>query len=73
MKSMKDYSFDMKMKLALSNESEPWSLNDLDKVLKSLKSGKSRDPNGWVNEIFHPDVAGMDLRKSMLILFNKIK
>ena len=46
---------------------------DLIKVLKKLKNGKARDPLGWCNEIFKLDTAGVDLRKSILMLFNKIK
>ena len=45
----------------------------LDEVSKHLKSGKARDPNGWVNELFCKGVAGKQLKLSMLILFNKIK
>ena len=45
----------------------------MEKVLKSLKKDKSRDPNGWINELFQDEVAGEDLKRSMLNLFNKIK
>ena len=38
-----------------------------------MKEGKSRDPNGWVREIFNNEVAGTDLKTSMLKLFNKMK
>ena len=53
--------------------SEPWVMQDLELVLKDLKRDKARDPNGLVNEIFKDDVAGHDLKVSMLLLFNKIK
>ena len=42
-------------------------------VLKSSKSGKSRDPNGWVRDLFFSDIAGKNLKLSILKLFNKIK
>ena len=42
-------------------------------VLKTLKQGKSRDPNGWVRDLFFSDIAGKDLKVSILKLFNKIK
>ena len=38
-----------------------------------MKNDKSRDPNDWINEIFKPDVAGKNLKLSMLKLFNRIK
>ena len=43
-------------------------MNDLVDCLNELKAGKSRDPNGWANE-----VAGEALEISMLKLLNKIK
>ena len=61
------------MRLADSNKSVPWTLNDLEMVLKTLKPGKSRDPNGWVRDLFFSNVAGKNLKLSILKLFNKIK
>ena len=48
-------------------------MNDLEKVLNSLKKDKARDPNGWVNEIFKEGVAGRNSKKFMLDFFNKMK
>jgi hypothetical protein len=42
----------MKMKLAHRRKSSDWSLSDLDKALSDLKNNKSRDPQGYINEIF---------------------
>ena len=42
-------------------------------VLKYLKKDKSRDPNDHINEIFHSEVAGTDMKKAILALMNKIK
>ena len=53
--------------------SNPWIMNDLEKVLKSLKKNKCRDPHGLINEIFFTNIAGAHLKSSMLILFNQIK
>ena len=36
----------------ICKKSEPWDLNQMDKVLKSLKNNKTMDPNGMINEIF---------------------
>ena len=48
-------------------------IDQLRKVLSKLKSGKSRDPHGLVNEIFKPRVIGTDLKLSMLTMFNELK
>jgi hypothetical protein len=41
-------------------------MDDLQTVLKQLKKGKSQDPFGYPNEIFHSDVAGDDLKLALL-------
>ena len=41
--------------------------------MKSLKPGKCRDPEGLIRELFKEDVIGKDLKKSMLLLFNRVK
>ena len=56
-----------------TSKSEPWSIENLNKVLKSLKNNKTMDPNGMINEIFKPEVAGEDLKTGLLALFNNIK
>ena len=33
-------------------KSEPWSMQELDRVLNSLQRGKCRDPQGFINELF---------------------
>ena len=48
-------------------------MDKLVKVLKSLKKDKSRDPQGLINELFRPEVAGSDLQNSILLLLNLIK
>ena len=73
MKACKDELFELRMNLANSAKSVPWTMEDLELVLKNLKQGKSRDPNGWVNDLFLNEVAGGKLKISMLRLFNKIK
>ena len=54
------------------NKSEPWTTEELETVLKYLKKGKSRDPNGHCNELFHSDTAGVDLKSALLVIMNKI-
>ena len=48
----------MKIKLAESKASKSWTLSDLDIALGNLKNGKSRDPDGLLNEIFKKNVIG---------------
>ena len=38
-----------------------WSADELWKVLKNLKTNKTRDPLGMINKIFKPGVIGQDL------------
>ena len=48
-------------------------MDQLDHVLKHMKKNKSRDPFGYANEIFRPEVAGNDLKLAILKLKNLIK
>ena len=57
-KILKDELFDLRMELASRNKSKPWTMDDLEFILKHLKPGKARYPNGWVNELFENEVAG---------------
>ena len=63
----------MKMKLASENKTPEWTLKDLDNALAKLKSNKSRDFEGFCNEIFKENVIGTDLKKSLLVMFNNLK
>ena len=72
-KSLKMFLFNLRKELCSKRKSKPWEMKDLDAVLKDLKRDKSRDPNGWINEIFQEGIAGKNLKKSLLILFNKMK
>ena len=39
-------------------KSDNWTIKDLMSTLKLLKTNKSRDPSGLVNELFKPPVIG---------------
>ena len=41
--------------------------------MAKLKSNKSRDFEGFCNEIFKENVIGADLKKSLLLMFNNLK
>ena len=42
-------------------------------MLKSLKSGKSKDPNCYICELFGEGVIGTDLKNSLLLMMNRMK
>ena len=73
LKEKKKRIFQMKLKLATSNKSKPWTIRDLELALKNLKNNKSRDPEGLINEIFKINVIGTDLKNSLLMMFNALK
>ena len=64
--------FELRKNEAKDKIKKPWTMEQLLKVLKSLKKGKARDPLNLVNEIFRPEVAGKDLQLALLKLANKI-
>ena len=72
-KKMKTELFELRLELAKNNKSQPWTMGDLEKALKGLKSDKARDPNGLVNELFKEGIAGRDLKLSLLKFLNRIK
>ena len=55
------------------NKSDPWDEDNLKEALKHLDKDKSRDPEGFANNIFKEDVAGTDLLKAVLMLMNLMK
>ena len=48
-------------------------MSDLEGALSQLKNNKSRDPDGYINEIFKCEVIGQNLKESLLTMFNKLK
>ena len=65
--------FKMKMKLASTRPTSLWTMSDLERALKDLKTNKSRDPEGFINELFKLNVIGQDLKRSLLGMFNGLK
>ena len=63
----------MRLKLSKLSKTQPWSLEDLQHVLKNLPRNEARDSSGYSNELFSPEVAGDDLQKNLLSLLNMIK
>ena len=63
MKLRKKRIFQLKIKLAEGVQSPDWTIKDLDRVWARLKNNKSRDHDGYINEIVKKDVIGKDLNK----------
>ena len=72
-KKRKRCIFKMKMRLAKSNKSLPWTMKDLERALSDLKNNKSRDFEGYINEIFKNIVIGDNLKKSLLVMLNSLR
>ena len=51
----------------------PWTMDDLDRALKSLKNNQSRDPVGMINELFKHGTIGYELKAATLSLMNNSK
>ena len=72
-KVQRENVFNHRIKQAQSNITPDWVMEDLDTVLKQLKTKKSRDPLGLANELFKPVNIGKDLKAAVLTLMNQIK
>ena len=70
---LKEELFKRRIDLAMTRKSKPWKIQQLQNVLRQLKTGKSRDPHGLINEIFKPEVSGIDFQMSFLKMANEIK
>ena len=64
---------EIRLKLTEKNKTEPWTMEDLQFALKQLENEKSRDPEGYNNELFKESVAGDDLLLAVLKLMNMMK
>ena len=71
LKNLKEYLFSLRKRLAEKEISEDWTLDNLEKVLKSLQNNKARDAHGHIYELYK--YAGYDLKFSMLRMFNLMK
>ena len=65
--------FKSKLKWVSLNKSKPWAMQNSNEALADLKIGRSRDPEGLINEIFKNNVIGVDLKKPLLSMFNSLK
>ena len=51
----------------------PWTMANLEKALKSLKTNQARDPLGMINELFKTGIIGNELKIATLRLMNSVK
>ena len=58
--NIKETLFDIRIELASKNKSPEFTMIELEKVLKNLKVGKSKDFSGYICELFKEGVAGND-------------
>ena len=70
---MKTTLWKLRLDYMKNEKSNNWKMEDLTKVLKNLKNNKSRDPQGYINEIFKLNVSGSNLREGLLLLANGVK
>ena len=63
----------LRLRSLFNERSGDWSIRNLSDALKSLKNNKTRDPNGFINELFKPPIIGKDLQQALLDLVNGIK
>ena len=63
----------MKMNLAQSRNSPDLTMDDLDLALSNLNNSKSKDPEGYASEMFKHDTIGQDMKKSVMVVMNKLK
>ena len=73
LKSLREELFHQRLEISKQNKSPKWKMEELDKVLSHLKERKATDPTGLVNELFHSQNIGDDMKNSILIMMNKIK
>ena len=71
--SLKEQLWIYRQKQLKQKKSRPWTMEELEKALSDLKSNKTRDPHGLLNEIFKKNFAGQNLKEGLLNLMNMIK
>ena len=65
--------FKKRLEVAKNTKSPPFDMSELDRVLKSLKTGKSKDPDQYISELFREGIVGNYLKVSVLKMMNRIK
>ena len=73
LQKLKENLFKIRMKLAQSEPSSPWAMEQIIKICKSLKNNKSQDREGLIYELFKNGNCGKDIYSSFTKMFNLIK
>ena len=73
LKKNKEELCHLRLDMARKNVTPNWTMIELEKVLKSMKNNKSRDPYGYINELFKENAAGSELKIAVLRMMNRIK
>ena len=68
---LKEMLLEMRLENSKFEVTKDWTMEELVKVLKSLKDNKARDSHGHVYELFK--LGGQSLKSSLLKLFNLLK
>ena len=71
LKYLKEYLHDIQMNIAKNRVTKDWTMEDLNKALKTLKNNKARDEHGHVYDLFK--YGGTSLKSSLLKLYNLVK
>ena len=71
--SIQDKLFRNTLRQSKETKSPEFDLGEFEKVLKNLKGCKSKDPDGYICELFKSDIIGSDLKTSLLMMFNCMK
>ena len=66
-------TFNMRIEEVKHNKSPPLTMKELNKVLANLNSGKSKDSDGYISELFKDGIIGSNLNESLLMMFNSMK
>ena len=64
---------EIRLKISKTKTTKAWTLEELKLAIKQLQNNKSRDPEGFINEIFKEKVAIYDLLEAVLKLMIMIK
>ena len=72
-KEKKEELFSLRLKKSSMIKSKDWTLQDIRSVCKNLKNGKARDQDDYNYELFKPSLAGLDLTKTLMLMFSSIK
>ena len=73
LENLKEELCSKRLQLSKMCKSKKLDIESLKKVILQLKKNKSRDAQGWINELFKPGVGGTDIENSLLLMFQKIK